>query len=304
MARDIAPALGSPWFALSARHGAFRVLAADGHVDVAALQGGSIEHDLGRRDFTVNAMAIPVSGGDLVDPFGGAEHLRVGLLAAVSDRIFEDDPLRLMRAPRFCHVLGMSIDPPLEGLMRAQVGRCRPRGSRAGGERDGPHPGCRRRRGCHRALGRPRSAGRGAPGGRGPWTGARESEELDRLLAHPGLVAEGEAVGLLAERLARPIDGVLPRPVALRLAMLLTGLGPAATDRVARRLKLSAAATSLLRVAGACFASGRCGDEALASAARPGRPTVSFLWAAQPWEPEVLLLSAARLATRPTGRQR
>ncbi|NOX29535.1 MAG: hypothetical protein GXP35_05745 [Actinobacteria bacterium] len=63
----------------------------------------AIETDLSRRDFTVNAMAIAVPGGELVDPFGGADDLADRLLRTPADPAasFNDDPLRILRAARF-----------------------------------------------------------------------------------------------------------------------------------------------------------------------------------------------------------
>ena len=84
VARTVAKALGGPAFALSEAFGSWRAL--DGrrrfHVDVSALQGATIEEDLGRRDFTVNAIAVPVGGGDALDPHGGQADLRAGVLQA------------------------------------------------------------------------------------------------------------------------------------------------------------------------------------------------------------------------------
>lgn len=65
--------------------------------------GDSVEVDLSRRDFTVNAMAIRVPGAKLVDPWGGADDLAEGRLRTPLDPSisFADDPLRMMRAARF-----------------------------------------------------------------------------------------------------------------------------------------------------------------------------------------------------------
>src|SRR6478672_6286203 len=57
----------------------------------------SIEDDMGRRDFTVNAMAKQLETGQLVDPFGGAADLRSGVLRTVRPRSFAEDPLRIVR---------------------------------------------------------------------------------------------------------------------------------------------------------------------------------------------------------------
>jgi len=75
--------------------------------------GDSLESDLVRRDFTVNAMALRVPGPQLVDPHGGIEDLVAGVLRTPTDaRIsFGDDPLRMLRAARFSSQLGFSVDP-------------------------------------------------------------------------------------------------------------------------------------------------------------------------------------------------
>src|SRR5207249_64036 len=70
----------------------------------------SIEADMGRRDFTVNAMARRLETGDLVDPFGGADDLRRGVLRAVRSRSFAEDPLRLVRGLRLVAQLGLEPD--------------------------------------------------------------------------------------------------------------------------------------------------------------------------------------------------
>ncbi|MBA2450981.1 MAG: HD domain-containing protein [Chloroflexi bacterium] len=74
--------------------------------------GDSLLGDLSRRDFTINAMARPAAGGDLVDPFGGQHDLQTRLIRAVGQarERFADDPLRLLRAIRFAVELGFQID--------------------------------------------------------------------------------------------------------------------------------------------------------------------------------------------------
>ena len=74
--------------------------------------GDTIEEDLGRRDFTVNAMALRVPRVTLVDPTGGVEDLVAGVLRTPSDPAvsFGDDPLRMLRAARFSAQLGFEID--------------------------------------------------------------------------------------------------------------------------------------------------------------------------------------------------
>ena len=75
--------------------------------------GDSLEGDLLRRDFTINAMARDPLSGEIVDPFGGREDLEHGLIRAVGnepDSRFEEDPLRLLRAARFAAQLGFEIE--------------------------------------------------------------------------------------------------------------------------------------------------------------------------------------------------
>src|SRR5712691_2832648 len=96
-ARAYAKRAGGAPFALSEQHASWRVVLEDGRaVDFTPVHG-TIDSDLARRDFTVNAIAVPAAGGEPVDPSGGRDDLQLRLLRAVSESIFEDDPLRLLR---------------------------------------------------------------------------------------------------------------------------------------------------------------------------------------------------------------
>jgi len=80
------------------------------------VETGTMEEDIARRDFTVNAMAIGISGeksGELVDLYNGFEDLQAKILRTPlnPDITFSDDPLRMMRAVRFASQLGFTIDP-------------------------------------------------------------------------------------------------------------------------------------------------------------------------------------------------
>lgn len=121
---------GAP-FPLSERHGAWRVALPDERtVDFTPLPDG-IEADLATRDFTINAIARPLAGGDSVDPFGGLGDLDRRVLRAVGPAIFQDDPLRLLRAARLEDELGFRLDSETERLVRANAGLVtRPAGER------------------------------------------------------------------------------------------------------------------------------------------------------------------------------
>jgi tRNA nucleotidyltransferase (CCA-adding enzyme) len=80
----------------------------------------SIEADLGRRDFSVNAMAIPLRGEPrLLDLHGGQEDLAAGLLRVLHPGSFRDDPTRAIRAARYAARLGFELEPETAALIRA-----------------------------------------------------------------------------------------------------------------------------------------------------------------------------------------
>jgi poly(A) polymerase len=86
---------------------------------------GSIEQDLARRDFTIDAMAVDLgelekdyTAIQLIDPFDGWGDLEQGMVRAVTDTSFKLDPARLLRAVRIAAELGFSIDNETESLIR------------------------------------------------------------------------------------------------------------------------------------------------------------------------------------------
>jgi hypothetical protein len=117
-ARAFARQAGGAPFALSERHGAWRVALEDGRtVDFTPLPG-PIEDDLATRDFTINAIARPLAGGEPVDPFGGSDDLEAHRLRAVDESVFRDDPLRLLRAVRLEDELELRLDERTEQLVQ------------------------------------------------------------------------------------------------------------------------------------------------------------------------------------------
>jgi len=81
----------------------------------------SVEDDMRRRDFTVNAMARRLSTGEVVDPVGGREDLERRVLRTVSPTSFAEDPLRLVRALRFVSQLGFEPDASTVRQMRDEA---------------------------------------------------------------------------------------------------------------------------------------------------------------------------------------
>jgi poly(A) polymerase len=104
------PATGTARVAIRSRQGI-------DWIDLVALRGPAIEDDLGARDFTVNAIAIALEGllgkGDdaYVDPTGGRDDLHARVIRMTSEKALADDPLRIVRAYRFCAQLGFDIEP-------------------------------------------------------------------------------------------------------------------------------------------------------------------------------------------------
>jgi poly(A) polymerase len=342
LAERVSGLSGRPWFPLSHEFGAYRVVGeaggvrhpggrGEGHLDVVSLRGGSIEADLSLRDFTMNAMALPVTGGSVIDPFGGIPHLKERRLVPVSPTIFADDPLRLLRAPRFVHVLGLSLDEGLRDRIRAEAHLA----PEAAPERVLTEfvatLGAGRSADAVRLWGAlglldvllPEVTAMKGVGQSGfhhhdVYGHTLETmERLDEVMEKPGRWY-GSSWQALEERMADPVDGVMSRPVALRLGALLhdvakpqtravdddgrvlfwghTELGGPLAERICARMRCSASASSLIRAVVE-----RHLDVGFLQHDRPPSPreTVRFLWRSEPWEPEVIMVSLAdRLATR------
>jgi putative nucleotidyltransferase with HDIG domain len=136
-ARELAAQLRGPVFRLSEAFGAWRVVDRRGGriYDFAPLQGATIEDDLQRRDFTVNAMACELEGGapptsapstaagELIDPLGGRADLDSRTLRVIGAQAYESDPLRPLRLARFAAELGLAPDPETARLTEAAAAR-------------------------------------------------------------------------------------------------------------------------------------------------------------------------------------
>jgi tRNA nucleotidyltransferase (CCA-adding enzyme) len=85
----------------------------------AVVPAATIEADLRRRDFTINAMALPLRGGQrLIDPHGGQADLGASLLRVLHSRSFVDDPTRAVRAARYGSRFGFTLEEETEALLR------------------------------------------------------------------------------------------------------------------------------------------------------------------------------------------
>ena len=125
IANELAGELGGTCIILGHTHQIARIIVPVGTrgwtIDLSTLHG-SIQDDIASRDFTIDAMALPIgewgNGGweqRILDPFSGTEDLRKGIIRAVTPKVFQDDPLRLLRAVRLSASLGFSIEPDTAG---------------------------------------------------------------------------------------------------------------------------------------------------------------------------------------------
>ncbi len=117
VARDLAARVGGSAFPLDAARGHWRVVAAGGVQHDFVPLHGSLEADLARRDFTVNALAVGPDGL-VTDPLGGLRDLRARQLRMLSEANLREDPLRLLRAARLSVTLGFRIERDTEAAVR------------------------------------------------------------------------------------------------------------------------------------------------------------------------------------------
>lgn len=117
LARAFANAYGGAFYLMDEEHDVARVILRETYVDFAGLRG-DLKQDLATRDFTINAMARHMGRTELIDPFHGEAHLRDKIICAVSDEVFNNDPVRLLRALRFAGELGFDLDAHTRELIQ------------------------------------------------------------------------------------------------------------------------------------------------------------------------------------------
>ncbi len=97
----------------------YRVVAAERVYDVCPVEGGSIENDLRRRDFTINALALEIPSGRILDVTGGRDDIRARRIRMVSRHSLEADPLRMLRAFRIGAALGFEVEAQTDAAIRS-----------------------------------------------------------------------------------------------------------------------------------------------------------------------------------------
>ena len=209
--RELRRSHGGSAVVLDAERSIARLVVQGWSLDLARQEGDDLSADLHRRDYTINAMALPLAEPrTLVDPLGGAAHLAAGELVAVAEVNLLDDPLRLLRGLRLASELEFRLEP----RTRTWILQHGPRIGSVAGER---------------VLAELEKLAAAPAGHRGladvlnsellrPWQGAGSNEErrnalalLDRLSLEQSrqlqLSAEEAAAALPLARLAALLDG-------------------------------------------------------------------------------------------------
>jgi len=113
LAKSISRKVHGKLIVLDDQYRIYRVIIPEGGytLDVAELQGRTIEEDLARRDFTINAMARLVGTSTIIDPWKGIKDLKRKTVRTLSLKVLKEDPVRRLRAFRFAAQLNFKIDP-------------------------------------------------------------------------------------------------------------------------------------------------------------------------------------------------
>lgn len=223
LGRDVADALGGAFYVMDDLRGTSRVILPSGlEMDFAVCRGGSWEDDLRARDFSINAIALDIFSGELIDPLNGASDLRQRIVRMASQTAISDDPVRILRATRMAMSLGAQIEPSTRKALMDNT----PRLAAA----DAPSAE-RMRDEVLAILARPNAA-----------DGIRLAEELGWLKY---VIAEASPVSAetlaVAERVANtpPLVGKKADTRLVQLAVLLRHVSPDRALARCRALKLS-----------------------------------------------------------------
>lgn len=125
VAQRIARALSGHFVELDDVNAVARVVLDEGpvrYIDVAQLQG-TLDQDMRRRDFTIDALAVPLDGGAVIDVGGGLDDLAACLVRMNGADVFDADSLRLLRGVRIAAELGFKLEPATEAAIRERASR-------------------------------------------------------------------------------------------------------------------------------------------------------------------------------------
>lgn len=123
VAKQLADAINGHFVELDNINNIYRVVFSDkqNYVDIADCAGQSIEEDLTRRDFTINALAYDIKKDRLIDITGGVDDIEQGVIREISSFNIVDDSIRILRAFRFQSELGFEITKSLKTVIKEQA---------------------------------------------------------------------------------------------------------------------------------------------------------------------------------------
>ena len=119
VARNVAKHYQAGFVLLDAERQIARVVFPEATADFAKQEGDTLEVDLHRRDFTINAIAYNPYTQEIIDPLNGCEDIKAGILRMISPENLKDDPLRLLRAYRQASQLGFTIEEKTQTTIRS-----------------------------------------------------------------------------------------------------------------------------------------------------------------------------------------
>lgn len=110
-AKKLAAKFNATFIELDPEYKIYRLVLEDkiNYLDISEIQGNNILEDLTRRDFAMNAIAINLANGEIIDPYNGQEDIKNKIIRHIKDSNFEEDPLRLLRAFRFASTTGFEL---------------------------------------------------------------------------------------------------------------------------------------------------------------------------------------------------
>lgn len=119
-AKKLAEEFNGTFITLDSENKIYRVVLEDkiNFFDLSELQGETIQEDLKKRDFTINAIAYDLKTNEIIDITGGRKDLKNGILRHIDEKNFEEDPLRILRAFRFAATTGFKMTPELEEAIK------------------------------------------------------------------------------------------------------------------------------------------------------------------------------------------
>ena len=120
---NLAKTLDATFIPLDEENKIYRLVLKDklNYLDITNPIENDLDKDLQRRDFTINALAMDINTGEILDKSGGKKDLEQGIIRMISEKNFDDDPLRILRAYRFQAGLGFDIENETLNAIKSRV---------------------------------------------------------------------------------------------------------------------------------------------------------------------------------------